>query len=60
MYKKIISFFILIIVLGLIANWVINKANTSYELPIIKDVPLFSLQSQDNRIFSEKNLNGKI
>ena len=60
MYKKIIPFFILIIALGLIANWVINKANTSYELPIIKDVPLFSLQSQDNSIFSEKNLNGKI
>ena len=60
MYKKIIPFFILIIALGLIANWVINKANTPYELPIIKDVPLFSLQSQDNSIFSEKNLNGKI
>jgi len=60
MYKKITPFFISIIILGLIANWVINKANTSYELPIIKEVPLFSLKSQDNRIFSEKNLDGKI
>ncbi len=60
MYKKIILLTIPILVLGLIANWVIYKANTSYELPIIKEVESFSLRSHNNKVFSEKNLNGKV
>ena len=46
--------------MGIGASWVINKANSSYELPIVKPVPKFSFYNQDGELFSEKNLEDKI
>ncbi len=46
--------------MGIGANWVINKANSSYNLPIVKPVPEFSFYNQDGELFSEKNLEDKI
>ena len=46
--------------MGIGANWVINKANSSYKLPIVKPVPKFSFYNQDGESFSEKNFEDKI
>ena len=45
--------------MGIGASWVINKANSSYELPIVKPVPKFSFYNQDGELFCEKNLEDK-
>ena len=50
----------IIIFLALGANWVIDKANSSYSLAIIKSVPEFSFYNQNGELFNEKNLKGKI
>ena len=46
--------------MGVGANWVINKANSSYELPIVKPVPEFSFYNQNGEVFSQENLEDKI
>ena len=46
--------------MGAGANWVINKANLSHELPIIKPVPQFSFFNQDGEAFTQKHLENKI
>ena len=60
MNKLFYYFFIFVLIMGIGANWVINKANSSYELPIVKPVPEFSFYNQDGQLFSEKNLEDKI
>ena len=49
-----------VILLGAGASWVIQKANSSYEIPILKPVPVFSFINQDGDPFTEKDLNDKI
>tara|TARA_B100000073_G_scaffold132754_1_gene108739 strand:- start:2352 stop:2939 length:588 start_codon:yes stop_codon:yes gene_type:complete len=59
--NKLFYYFILVVlIMGVGANWVINKANSSYELPIVKPVPEFSFYNQDGEVFSQENLEGKI
>tara|TARA_Y100000816_G_C25952713_1_gene497058 strand:+ start:58 stop:645 length:588 start_codon:yes stop_codon:yes gene_type:complete len=60
MNKLFYYFFIFVLIMGIGASWVINKANSSYELPIVKPVPEFSFYNQDGELFSEKNLEDKI
>ena len=49
-----------VIHLGAGARWVIQKANSSYDIPILKPVPEFSFMNQDGDPFTEKDLNDKI
>ena len=49
-----------VILLGAGASWVIQKANSSYDIPILKPVPEFSFMNQDGDPFTEKDLNNKI
>jgi protein SCO1/2 len=49
-----------VILLGASASWVIQKANSSYDIPILKPVPEFSFINQDGDPFTEKDLNNKI
>jgi len=49
-----------VILLGAGASWVIQKANSSYDIPILKPVPVFSFINQDGDPFTEKDLNDKI
>ena len=60
MNKSFYYFIFFVLIMGIGANWVINKANSSYELPIVKPVPEFSFYNQDGQLFSEKNLEDKI
>lgn len=60
MNKKIALVISFIFFLGIGANWIINKANSSHHIPTIKPVPEFSFIDQNGKTFSEKNLNGKI
>ncbi len=46
--------------MGLIANWVIQKANNSHEIPVIKSVPEFSFVNQRGQKFTQKDLLNKI
>tara|TARA_B100001250_G_C19760190_1_gene772056 strand:- start:1006 stop:1578 length:573 start_codon:yes stop_codon:yes gene_type:complete len=59
--NKYIYFGITIILfLALGANWVIEKAKSSYSLSTIKAVPQFSFFNQDGELVTENNLKGKI
>ena len=49
-----------VILLGAGASWVIQKANSSYDIPILKPVPEFSFINQNGDPFTEKDLNDKI
>ena len=49
-----------VILLGAGASWVIQKANSSYDIPILKPVPVFSFINQDGDPFTEKDLYDKI
>ena len=49
-----------VILLGAGASWVIQKADSSYDIPILKPVPEFSFINQDGDPFTEKDLNDKI
>ena len=60
MDKKILLVPTFIFVLGLGATWVIEKANSSYDIPIIKSVPEFSFKNQNGKIFTNEELNNKI
>ncbi len=42
------------------ANWVIQKADRSHDIPIIKEVPDFIFHDQAGRLFSNKRLASKI
>ena len=60
MNKNIIYGLICISLLGLGASWVIKKANSSYTISVIKDVPPFLFKPQDGKLFSEKEFRNKI
>jgi protein SCO1/2 len=60
MNKNIIYGLICISLLGLGASWVIKKANSSYTISVIKDVPPFLFKTQDGKLFSEKEFRNKI
>ena len=49
-----------VILLGAGASWVIQKADSSHDIPILKPVPEFSFINQDGDPFTEKDLNDKI
>ena len=49
-----------ILFLALGANWVIQKADRSHDIPIIKEVPDFIFHDQAGRIFSKERLANKI
>ena len=57
-YIYIITSVILFLTLG--ASWVIEKANSSHSLNVIKPVPKFSFLNQNGEIFTENELIGKI
>ena len=59
MNKNIVYIIISLALLAFGANWVIQKANQSYDLPVIKKVPSFSFLTQNGEKFSEKNFVGK-
>ena len=60
MNRTIYFFMGAVILLGAGASWVIQKANSSYDIPILKPVPEFSFINQDGDPFTEKDLNNKI
>ena len=49
-----------ILFLALGANWVIQKADRSHDIPIIKEVPDFMFHDQAVRLFSNERLANKI
>ena len=48
------------IFMGVGASWVIEKANSSHEIPIIKKVPNFNFINQNGELFSHNQLKNKI
>jgi len=59
--NKIFYYTLFIIVLmGVGASWVIQKARFSHDLPVIKLVPDFSFTNQYGEIFTQDNLRGKV
>ena len=60
MNRKIYFIMGAVILLGAGASWVIQKANSSYEIPILKPVPVFSFINQDGDSFTDKDLINKI
>ena len=49
-----------IVLLGIGANWIIDKAKNSHDIPHLKSVPDFSMNNQEGESFSQDNLQGKI
>ena len=49
-----------IVLLGIGASWIIDKAKNSYDIPHLKSVPDFSMIDQEGESFSQDNLQGKI
>ena len=60
MYKLYLYLLVFIVLMGIGASWVIEKANASHEIPIIKKVPNFKFTNQNGDIFSHNQLNDKI
>ena len=52
--------FVIILALGLGANWIIEKALNSYDIPLIKPVPEFSFVNHKGKPFSNDNFQNKI
>ncbi len=48
------------LLLGFGANWVIQKANNSHDIPVIKQVPDFTFHDQDGQLFNKTRLANKI
>ena len=46
--------------MGIGASWVIDTANESHDIPIIKKVPNFNFINQNGEFFSDNHLKGKI
>ena len=51
MNKFIYIILVALISMGLFANWVINKAQSSIDIPVIKEVPSFPLQIKMEKSF---------
>ena len=60
MNKSYLYIFLCVLLLGIGASWVINKANESHDIPIIKKVPNFNFINQNGKFFSDNDLKGKI
>tara|TARA_B100000575_G_C23054896_1_gene607263 strand:- start:357 stop:944 length:588 start_codon:yes stop_codon:yes gene_type:complete len=60
MNKFIYIFLVALISMGFFANWVINKAQSSIDIPVIKEVPRFSFTNQNGEKFSNDNFRGKV
>ena len=51
---------IIVLALGLGANWIIEKALNSHDIPLIKPVPEFSFVNHKGKSFSNDNFQNKI
>ena len=60
MYKLYLYLLVFIVFMGIGASWVIEKANASHEIPIIKKVPNFNFINQNGETFSHNQLKNKI
>ena len=60
MNKFIYIILVALISMGLFANWVINKAQSSIDIPVIKEVPSFSFTNQNGEKFSNNNFRDKV
>ena len=60
MNKLYIYVLVFMIFMGVGASWVIEKANSSHEIPIIKKVPNFNFTNQNGETFSQNQLKNKI
>ena len=60
MNKFIYIFLVALISMGFFANWVINKAQSSIDIPVIKEVPRFSFTNQNGEKFSNDNFRGRV
>ena len=60
MNKFIYIILVALISMGFFANWVINKAQSSIDIPVIKEVPKFSFTNQNGEKFSNDNFRGKV
>ena len=49
-----------ILLLGFGANWVIQKADRSHDIPVIKQVPDFTFYDQEGQLFNKNRLVNKI
>ena len=46
--------------MGFFANWVIDKAQSSIDIPVVKEVPRFSFTNQNGEKFSNNNFRDKV
>tara|TARA_B100001248_G_scaffold131583_1_gene98814 strand:- start:479 stop:1081 length:603 start_codon:yes stop_codon:yes gene_type:complete len=60
MNKSYLYIFVCVLLMGIGASWVINLANESHDIPIIKKVPNFNFINQNGESFSDNHLKGKI
>ena len=60
MNKLYLYIFLGVLLMGIGASWVINTANESHDIPIIKKVPNFNFINQNGESFSDNHLKGKI
>ena len=60
MNKLYLYIFLCLLLMGIGASWVINTANESHDIPIIKKVPNFNFINQNGESFSDNHLKGKI
>ena len=60
MNKLYLYIFLCLLLMGIGASWVINTANESHDIPIIKKVPNFNFINQNGEFFSDSHLKGKI
>lgn len=60
MNKFIYIILIALISMGFFANWVIDKAQSSIDIPVIKEVPRFSFTNQNGEKFSNNNFRDKV
>ena len=60
MNKSYLYIFLCVLLMGIGASWVINTANESHDIPIIKKVPNFNFINQNGESFSDNHLKGKI
>ena len=60
MNKFIYIILVVLTSMGFFANWVINKAQSSIDIPVIKEVPSFSFTNQNGEKFSNNNFRDKV
>ena len=60
MNKFIYIILVTLISMGFFANWVIDKAQSSIDIPVVKEVPRFSFTNQNGEKFSNNNFRDKV